>query len=64
MPTCTCTYIFCDQNDRIARVLLFQDQAKQYGIYPQHQPVLIHKPFQMATRLAGFEFINPPGGQS
>jgi hypothetical protein len=64
MPTRTCTYIFCDQNDRIARMLLFQDQAKHYCIYAKQQPDLIHKPFQMATRLAGLEFINPPGGQS
>jgi hypothetical protein len=64
MPIRSCAYSFCDQNDQIAPVLRFQYRAKQYGIFLQQQPVLIHKADQFTHKLPGLELIRPPGGHS
>ena len=50
---------YCDQSDQTIPLLLFKYQGKQYWNYPQHLPVLIHKPDQFADKLPGLEFIAP-----
>jgi len=53
MPARSCDYSFCDRNDQTAPVLRFLYRAKQYGIFLQQQPVLIHNADQFT-----------PGGHS
>jgi len=62
MPEYSFTCIYCDQSDQIVPLLLFQYQGKQYWICPQHLPILIHKPGQLAEKLPGLERIGPPIG--
>ena len=55
------TCIYCGQSDQNIPLLLFQYQGKQYWICPQHLPILIHKPVQLADKLPGLELITPFG---
>jgi hypothetical protein len=56
--------IYCGQSDQNVPLLLFQYQGKQYWICPQHLPILIHKPVQLADKLPGLELITPFGDHS
>ena len=56
------TCIYCDQSDQNVPLLPFQYKGKQYWICPQHLPVLIHKPEELAKKLPGLELIGPPIG--
>ena len=62
MPETPIHCIYCDQSDQIVPLLLFQYQGKQFWICPQHLPILIHKPGQLAEKLPGLELIGPPIG--
>jgi len=62
MPEHSFTCIYCDQSDQIVPLLLFQYRGKQHWICPQHLPILIHKPDQLAEKLPGLELISPPIG--
>lgn len=64
MTNQTSTCIYCDQSDQTTPLLLFQYQGKQYSICPQHLPILIHKPIQMADKLLGLELLSPFEGHS
>jgi hypothetical protein len=57
-PTC----IYCEQSDQRAPLLLFRYQGEQHWICPQHLPILIHKPSQLADKLPGLELLGPAEG--
>lgn len=47
--------IVCERTSEEVPVVLFQYQGKNYGICPEHLPVMIHKPYQLADKLPGIE---------
>jgi hypothetical protein len=59
-PAC----IYCDQSDRTVPLLLFKYQGREYWICPQHLPILIHHPEQLAHKLPGLELLRPSEGHS
>ena len=61
-PRLACIYY--KQNDQGVRILPFQYQGEQYSICPQHLPILIHQPAQLAGKLPGLEKISPVEGHS
>ena len=58
LPVC----IACGADSDHAPLLPFLYKGKEYHICPQHLPILIHKPANLADRLPGLEFIKPPEG--
>jgi len=49
--------IVCEQSDQRVPLLPFQYQGEQHWICPQHLPILIHNPSQLADKLPGFELL-------
>jgi hypothetical protein len=49
-PAC----IFCNHTDQDSPLLSFQYQNEQYWICPEHLPILIHHPEQLADKFPGF----------
>ncbi len=58
MPT-EAKCIYCDRNSQQVPILSVQYQDKTFWICPQHLPVLIHKPGQLADKLPGLENLSP-----
>jgi len=58
------TCIYCAQSDQNLPLLLFLYQGVQFWICPQHLPILIHKPEQLAAKLPGIALISPSGDHS
>lgn len=54
-PTC----LACERTSDQIPLLAMQFQGKQLWICPEHLPILIHKPAQLADRLAGAEGLRP-----
>ncbi len=54
-PAC----IACDRDQQEVPLLQIQFQEQTYWICPQHLPMLIHKPAQLADRLPGAENLSP-----
>lgn len=52
--------IACEQNSDQTPLILFHFRGQDYYICPQHLPLLIHKPEELAGRLPG---LAEPGGQ-
>ena len=52
--------IVCDRNAQQAPLLTIQYQDRSYWICPQHLPILIHKPEQLADKLPGAENLPHP----
>ncbi len=50
-PTC----LYCEQDEQSIPLLPLQFQGKQYWICPQHLPILIHRPSQLADKLPGIQ---------
>jgi hypothetical protein len=61
MPT-EAKCIVCDRNSQQVPILTLQYQENTYWICPQHLPVLIHNPEQLADKLPGLENIAPAEG--
>ena len=57
-PVC----IACGQNNEQVPLLPFIFKGSEYHICPQHLPILIHKPAQLADRLPGLELVKPAEG--
>jgi hypothetical protein len=49
VPPC----IVCERTDHEVPLLLMSYLGVEYSICPQHLPILIHKPEQLADRLPG-----------
>jgi len=58
VPTC----LVCKQDDTQAPLLSFSFQGVQHFICPQHLPILIHKPAQLADQPPGLEKIKAVEG--
>ncbi len=56
------TCIFCEEDSNRVPLIAFQFQGSRMWICPQHLPVLIHKPAQLAHKLPGLENLEPPKG--
>jgi len=53
-PAC----IVCERDDQEVPLLQIQYQGKIYWICPQHLPILIHQPDQLAHKLPGIEKLS------
>jgi len=54
------TCMVCDRNAQQVPLLAIQFQDQSYWICPQHLPILIHKPEQLADKLPGVENLPHP----
>ena len=52
--------VVCERNAQQAPLLSVQYRDQTYWICPQHLPILIHKPEQLAGKLPGIENLLPP----
>ena len=55
--------LVCDQDSNATPLITLEYQGEQLWICPQHLPVLIHDPTQLAGKLAGAEKMRPAGHQ-
>lgn len=55
------TCLVCEQNSAQVPLLAVQYQGQDFYICPQHLPILIHKPAQLADRLPGAEKLAASG---
>ena len=53
-PVC----LYCERNDDQVPLLALKYQGEDFWICPQHLPILIHKPAQLADKLPGAEFLS------
>ncbi|MGD8412602.1 MAG: hypothetical protein PVF33_00130 [Candidatus Latescibacterota bacterium] len=51
--------IACDRNENATPLIPFDFKGGKYWICPQHLPILIHKPAQLAGKLPGAEDLKP-----
>jgi len=56
--------IVCDRNALQTPLITLQYQDSTYWICPQHLPVLIHKPAQLADKMPGLESLPPSEGHN
>jgi len=54
--------IYCERSSDDVPLIPFEYRGKQYWICPQHLPVLIHKPAQLADKLPGLEKLGGTEG--
>lgn len=54
--------LYCERTSAEVPILVFEYRDDTYGICPQHLPVLIHKPEQLAQKLPGAESFGPSEG--
>lgn len=54
--------IACAEDSHQVPLISFTFRGEQYHICPQHLPLLIHKPAQLADRLPGLELLGPSEG--
>lgn len=59
MPKPEQVCIVCENSDATVPLIRFTFQGKELAICPQHLPILIHKPGQLAGKLPGVENIPP-----
>lgn len=64
MATASMTCVYCGQNDQNVPLLEFTFQGEHSWICPQHLPILIHHPEQLAGKLPGLGQVNPVGGSA
>ncbi len=57
-PVC----LYCEQDADQVPLIRLSYQGAAYWICPQHLPVLIHKPAQLASKLPGAEQFGVPEG--
>lgn len=53
------TCILCQRDSNTIPLLTFEYRGKSFQICPQHLPVLIHDPGQLADVLPGTENLRP-----
>jgi hypothetical protein len=56
-PTDACIYCERDRSQVPLLAVVFKDQ--DYWICPEHLPILIHKPAQLADKLPGLKQLSP-----
>ncbi len=55
MPTPQHACLYCQRTDDEVPLIQFEYRGEQHWICPQHFPILIHKPSQLAPYLPGLE---------
>jgi hypothetical protein len=53
--------IECGNDAQATPLIPFQYPEDKFWIYPQHMPLLIHKPEQLIGKLPGAEDLDPAG---
>ncbi len=56
--------LYCERTSDEAPIIVFQYLDSEYGICPQHLPILIHKPAQLSEKLPGAETFGPSEGHN
>lgn len=56
LPTC----LVCEADDRMVPLIKIRFKEEFYWICPQHLPILIHKPEQLADKLPGMQAKSSP----
>lgn len=54
--------LYCDRRAEEVPLLALRFGGQALWICPQHLPILIHKPEQLAEKLPGATFLANPGG--
>lgn len=54
--------LYCERNSSEVPLIPIYYQNANFWICPQHLPILIHKPSQLAHRLPGVENLGPAEG--
>jgi hypothetical protein len=54
--------LYCDQSSNHVPLITFVYQGNSYMICPQHLPVLIHNPSNLAGKLPGAESLQSAKG--
>lgn len=49
----------CDQDSNAVPLICLEYQGSRHWICPQHMPLLIHNPAELAGKLAGAENLRP-----
>ncbi len=52
--------LYCDRTSDEVPLINLRFKGKELWICPQHFPILIHKPAQLADKLPGLEALEPP----
>jgi len=60
MPAETPYCLYCQQNSDEVPLIRLLYRGQEHWICPQHFPILIHKPAQLADKLPGIENMGPP----
>ena len=58
LPGC----LYCERNSDEVPLIALRFHGKEFWICPQHLPILIHEPSQLADKLPGIENLSPPSG--
>lgn len=58
MPTAPAC-LACDRDDRETPLVRLVHRGQELHICPQHLPILIHNPIELAGRLEGAERLSP-----
>ena len=58
LPAC----LYCDRTSDQVPLINLHFKGNNVWICPQHLPILIHKPAQLADKLPGMESLEPPEG--
>ena len=52
--------LYCERNSEEVPLIRLFYRGQEHWICPQHFPILIHKPAQLADKLPGIEKMGPP----
>ena len=53
--------LYCQKDSQLVPLIPVEYQGKSFYICPQHLPILIHKPAQLAGKLPGAENLAASG---
>jgi hypothetical protein len=62
MPATKEKCLYCERNSEETPLILLRYRGADIWICPQHLPILIHKPAQLAGKLPGAENLATPEG--
>ena len=54
----TARCLVCEKDSQVVPLVEVQYQGSAFWICPQHLPILIHKPQELAGRLPGAEYLD------
>jgi hypothetical protein len=56
------TCVYCERSSNEVPLVSIRSQGQAFWICPQHLPVLIHQPLELAGKLPGVENLTSPEG--